>query len=266
MDVCGTGGDRLGTFNVSTTVAIVVSAAGVVMAKHGNRAVTSKLGSADVVEALGIPTDLDANEAGKWLEDRFFAFLFAPKYHPAFKFIAPARKYCADLGIRTIFNFLGPLLNPARPAFQLIGVPNPALCEPMARVLHNLGAKQGMVVCGTAGSFWMDEFSTLGDSHVVSFNEEGLFEQTSFASPFPKPELQQLAGGDREANAKIVTDIITGADRGPKRDIVLLNAGAALKIAGRCPTIEAGIQLAADLIESGAAAQKLNALAVNHSI
>jgi len=148
LDVCGTGGDRLGTFNISTTVAIVAAAAGVTVAKHGNRAITSQAGSADVLEALGVRIDLEPGEAARSLREHRFAFFFAPNYHPAFKHIAAARKLCAERGQRTIFNFLGPLLNPARPSAQLIGVPRPALCEPMARVLQSLGVRRGMVVCG----------------------------------------------------------------------------------------------------------------------
>ena len=148
LDVCGTGGDRLNTFNISTTAAILCAAAGVTVAKHGNRAITSQSGSADVLEALGIPVDLSPEQAARALREHGFAFLWAPKFHPAFKHIAPARKLCAERGQKTIFNFLGPLLNPARPTAQLIGVPRPELCEPMAKVLQSLGIRRGMVVCG----------------------------------------------------------------------------------------------------------------------
>src|SRR6185437_5226136 len=148
LDVCGTGGDRLNTFNISTTVAIICAAAGVPVAKHGNRAITSQAGSADVLEALGIQINLAPAEAARSLQERKFAFFFAPSYHPAFKYIGPARKLCADRGQRTIFNFLGPLLNPARPGAQLVGVPRPELCEPLAQVLQSLGAHRGMVVSG----------------------------------------------------------------------------------------------------------------------
>src|SRR5881394_2734621 len=139
LDVCGTGGDRLNTFNISTTVAFICAAAGVPVAKHGNRAITSQAGSADVLEALGIKIDLPPAEAARSLRERNFAFFFAPNYHPAFKYIAPARKLCAERGQRTIFNFLGPLLNPARPTTQLVGVPRPELCEPIAKVLQAIG-------------------------------------------------------------------------------------------------------------------------------
>src|SRR5215469_12328535 len=148
LDVCGTGGDRLNTFNISTTVAIICAAAGVPVAKHGNRAITSQAGSADVLEALGIRIDLPPAEAARSLQERNFAFFFAPSYHPAFKHISAARKLCAERGQRTIFNFLGPLLNPALPSAQLVGVPRPDLCEPLAQVLQSLGARRGMVVSG----------------------------------------------------------------------------------------------------------------------
>ena len=157
LDVCGTGGDRLGTFNISTTVAIIVAAAGVTVAKHGNRAITSQAGSADVLEALGVKIDWAPDEAARSLREHQFAFFFAPKYHPAFKNIARARKLCAERGQRTIFNFLGPLLNPARPSAQLIGVPGAELCEPIARVLQSLGVRRGMVVSGQVPGFGFPE-------------------------------------------------------------------------------------------------------------
>ena len=166
LDVCGTGGDRLNTFNISTTVALILAAAGVTVAKHGNRAITSQAGSADVLEALGIRIDLEPEEAARGLREHRFAFFFAPKYHPAFREIAPARKLCAERGQRTIFNFLGPLLNPVRPAAQFIGVPRPELCQPIAQVLQLLGARRGMVVSGEvfAGETvrHLDELSTFG--------------------------------------------------------------------------------------------------------
>jgi len=147
LDIVGTGGDRLGTFNISTAAAIVCAAAGVTVAKHGNRAVTSQAGSADVLEALGIRIDLSPEEAARALRDRHFAFFFAPAYHPAFKHIAAARKLCAERGQRTVFNLLGPLLNPARPSAMLIGVPRPEFCEPIARVAQSLQIRRAMVVC-----------------------------------------------------------------------------------------------------------------------
>lgn len=265
LDVCGTGGDQAGTFNISTTVAIVCAAAGVTVAKHGNRAITSKSGSADVLEALGIKIDLAPAEAARALRERGFAFFFAPNYHPAFKHIAPARKLCAERGQRTIFNFLGPLLNPVRPTAQLLGVPRPALCEPIARVLQSLGLRRGMVVCGKIGTGQLDELSTLGVNTVAEFYQErGFSSSTLDPNQFPlqPATLADLSGGDREANAQIIRRLLDGEDRGPKRDAVLLNAGAALFVAGRVRAIGEGWELAAELIDSSKAAAKLKELSL----
>jgi len=272
LDVCGTGGDRLGTFNISTTVAIVCAAAGVAVAKHGNRAITSQAGSADVLEALGVRIDLPPAEAARALREHGFAFFFAPNYHPAFKHIAPARKLCAERGQRTIFNYLGPLLNPARPSAQLIGVPRPELCEPIARVLQCLGVRRGMVVSGevsvakgrVSGVASLDELSTLGPNTVAEFYQEHGF-ITSILSPDQFPlqvaALADLLGGDRMVNAEIVRRILHGDERGPKRDAVLLNAGAALLVAGRVRSISEGWDLAAETIDGGQAQAKLRELA-----
>ena len=266
LDVCGTGGDKLNTFNISTTVAILCAAAGVTVAKHGNRAITSKSGSADVLQALGIPTELSPEEAAASLEGKGFAFLFAPGYHPAFKHIVPARKLCAERGQRTIFNFLGPLLNPARPTAQIVGVPNPALCEPLARVLQSLGVRRGMVVCGEiAGTDKrMDELSTLGDSTIAEFYQERGFSVTKLSpSDFPLQPvtLEDLAGGDAAANAEITRAILNGGEQSPRVDAVLLNAGAALFVAGKADSISAGFELAREVVADGRAAAKLTALA-----
>jgi anthranilate phosphoribosyltransferase len=272
LDVCGTGGDRLGTFNISTTVALVCAAAGVTVAKHGNRAITSQAGSADVLEALGIRTDFPPGEAAQSLRGHGFAFFFAPHYHPAFKHIAPARKLCAERGQRTIFNFLGPLLNPVRPTAQLMGVPRPELCEPIARVLQSLGVRRAMVVCGTVNAAvpkpqgpaaYLDELSTLGDNTIAEFYQERGFATSSLdPSQFPlQPvKLDNLLGSDRDANAAIVRRILHGDDRGPKRDAVLLNAGAALFVASRARSIGEGWELAAEVIDSGKAQAKLEEL------
>ncbi|MEI8042386.1 MAG: anthranilate phosphoribosyltransferase [Verrucomicrobiota bacterium] len=265
LDVVGTGGDRLSTFNISTTVALVASAAGVTVAKHGNRASTSPTGSADVMEALGIPFDLGPEEAARSLREHGFAFFFAPKYHPAFRHIIPARKLCAERGQATIFNFLGPLLNPAQPTAALIGVPRPDLCEPFARVLQSLGLRRAMVVCGAVpdegGAVWhLDELSPLGPTTVAEFYQErALACSTLPPEPFPfqPATLADLRGGDRETNAAIIRRILGGEERGPKRDAVLLNAGAALFVAGRTRSIAEGWDLAAETIDSGRAAAKL---------
>ncbi len=274
LDVCGTGGDRLNTFNISTTVALVCAAAGVAVAKHGNRAITSQAGSADVLEALGIPIDLSPAQAAQSLREWNFAFFFAPKYHPAFQHIAPARKLCAERGQRTVFNFLGPLLNPARPTAQLVGVPRPELCESMARVLQSLGVRRGMVVSGQVdgvavnstpggGGSFLDELSTLGPTTVAEFyHERGFTASVLRCDDFPlqRATLGELAGADRESNAETVRRILTGKERGPKRDAVALNAGAALLVAGRARTLIDGWELAGAIIDNGLALQKLEQL------
>ena len=268
LDVCGTGGDRLNTFNISTTVAIICAAAGIPVAKHGNRAITSQAGSADVLEALGIKINLPPAEAARSLQERNFAFFFAPEYHPAFKYIGPARKLCADRGQRTIFNFLGPLLNPARPGAQLVGVPRPELCEPLAHVLQSLGAHRGMVVTGKVPAAdairHLDELSTLGENTVAEFYQERGFTASALDPnhfPLQPAALADLAGGNREANAEIVRRILHGDERGPKRDAVLLNAAAGLFVANRAKSLAEGWTLAAGIIDGGLAAKKLRELA-----
>jgi len=265
LDVVGTGGDRHGTFNISTTTAIVCAAAGVTVAKHGNRAITSQAGSADVLEALGVRIDLTPAEAARSLREHHFAFFFAPNYHPAFKHIAPARKLCAERGQRTIFNYLGPLLNPARPSAMLVGVPRPELCEPLARVLQSLGVRRAMVVCGSVpAAGHLDELSTLGPNMVAEFYQERGF-ATSVLSPEQFPvqpaKLADLIGGDCKTNAEIVRRILRGEERGPKLDAVLLNAAAALFIAGKTESLVEGWDLAAEIIDDGRANAKLAELA-----
>ncbi len=269
LDVVGTGGDRLGTFNISTCAALIAAAAGVRVAKHGNRAVTSKTGSADVIETLGIPVELTPEQTAAMLRDHGFVFLFAPRYHPAFRHIAPARKLCAERGQRTIFNILGPLLNPVRPSASLVGVPNPELCEPMARGLQQLGVRRAMVVCGrvelgpTSAPEHLDEFSTLGATTVAEFYQDRGFNVSSFAPdslPLQRATLADLRGGDRFDNARIVRQVLAGQDRGPKRDAVLLNAAAALWVAGKQRTLADGWELAGTVIDSGQALAKLEEL------
>ena len=265
LDVVGTGGDRLGTINISTTAAIICSAAGVTVAKHGNRAVTSQAGSADVLEALGIKIDLPPEEAARSLRERNFAFFFAPNYHPAFKNISPARKICAERGQRTIFNLLGPLLNPARPSAMLMGVPRPELCEPLAHVLQSLGVRRAMVVCGkVSGVGFLDELSTLGENTIAEFYQErGFTVSTTTPEQFhlQHATLADLLGGDKITNAKIVREILSGEERGAKRDAVLLNAAAALFIAGKTKSLAEGWDLASITIDGGKAKAKLAELA-----
>lgn len=266
LDVCGTGGDRLNTFNISTTVALVLAAAGVSVAKHGNRAATSQAGSADVLETLGIKIDLTPEQAAASLREHHFAFFFAPNYHPAFKQIAPARKLCAERGQPTIFNYLGPLLNPAKPTAQLVGVPRRQLCVPIGAVLQSLGVQRGMVVCGSvtdAGKKrYLDELSTLGNNHAVEFlNGISRIRPISPRRFAVQPAtLADLAGADRQANAEIVRRILHGEERGPKRDAVLLNSAAALYISGKSKTLSAGWKMAAELIDSCKTMAKLKEL------
>lgn len=264
LDVCGTGGDRLNTFNISTTVAFVCAAAGVAVAKHGNRAVTSQAGSADVLEALGVKIELTPEEAARSLRDHHFAFFFAPHYHPAFRHISAARKICAERGQRTIFNFLGPLLNPARPTAQLVGVSRPELCPILARVLQSLGVSRGMVVSGRVGDAWLDELSTLGENTLAEFYQDRGFASSVISPahfPMQPATLADLAGAGREANAEIIRRLLRHEDRGPKRDAVLLNAGAALFVAGKTKSVTDGWELAAELLASGKAKAKLDELA-----
>jgi anthranilate phosphoribosyltransferase len=264
LDVVGTGGDRLSTFNISTTVAILCAAAGVTVAKHGNRAVTSLVGSADVIEELGIRVDLSPADAARALREHGFAFFFAPNFHPAFKNIAPARKLCAANGQRTIFNILGPLLNPARPSARLVGVPRPELCGPMARALRSLGVRRGMVVCGAADGKCLDELSTLGANTIAEFYQESGFAASTLSPenfPLQPAMLADLRGGDKIVNAEIIRRILRGDERGPKRDAVLLNAGAALFVAGKTKSLAEGWDLAAATIDGGQAGAKLAELA-----
>jgi anthranilate phosphoribosyltransferase len=263
LDVCGTGGDRLNTFNISTTASFVCAAAGIAVAKHGNRAITSQTGSADVLEALGLKIELPPEEAARSLREHRFAFFFAPFYRPAFKNIAAARKLCAARGQRTIFNFLGPLLNPARPDTQLVGVPSPDLCPKLAQALQALGLRRGMVVSGRVGEAWLDELSTMGENVIAEFYQERGFAAASLAHtdfPVQSAALADLAGGDRQANAAMIHQLLRNEDRGPKRDAVLLNAGAGLFVAGKVGTVSEGWELADELLSSGRAAAKLEEL------
>jgi len=250
----------------------VAASAGITVAKHGNRAITSQAGSADVLEALGIRIDLTPEEAARSLREHHFAFFFAQLYHPAFKNLAPARKLCAERGQRTIFNILGPLLNPARPTAQLVGVPRPELCEPIGRVLQSIGVRRGLIVCGNIpGSrqteqstpAYLDEVSIFGDNTIAEFYQDRAFSVSVMSSehfPLRPASLSELAGGDRHANAEIIRRILHGTERGPKRDAVLLNSAAALFVAGYVRSLTDGWLAAVELIDSGRAGEKLKAL------
>ncbi len=255
VDTCGTGGDGAGTFNVSTTVAFVVAGAGVKVAKHGNRSVSSKSGSADVLEALGVNLSLSPEMVAKAIEDIGIGFLFAPSLHPAMKHAIGPRR---EIGIRTIFNILGPLTNPAGANVQVLGVYEKELIEPVANVLGILGAKRAWIVHGEGG---LDELSLLGTTSVAQWDGTKV---TSFTitpkdaglSPC-RPE--ELSGGTPEENALIVREILSGK-KGPKTDMVLLNAAAALYLAGRGKDLLEAIEVAKNAIESGAALEKLESL------
>src|SRR5688572_10928977 len=256
FDTCGTGGDRSGSFNISTAAALVVAACGVRVAKHGNRSVSSLCGSADVLEALGVKVTATPAVVERCLHDVGIAFLFAPTFHPAMRHAGQARK---DLGVRTAFNLLGPLTNPARASRQIVGVPRPELTELMARALLLLGSTRAWVVHGADG---LDELSTTGYTKVSECREGTV--QTFYIHPsdyaLPKSSIDALRGGDAAQNAQRIREILDGI-RGPARNIVLLNAGAALFIAGKADSVNAGIARAADALDDGRASDVLRQLA-----
>lgn len=253
LEIVGTGGDGSNSFNISTTASMVIAAGGVPVAKHGNRAASSKSGAADVLEALGADITLDPEQSKKVLEKVGFCFLFAQKYHSTMKYVGPVRK---KLGIRTVFNILGPLSNPAAATMEVMGVYNESLVEPLARVLSNLGVKRGMVVYGQDK---MDEISMSAPTSVCEIRDGELisYEITPEQFGYERCEKDALTGGTPQENAWITRDILEGRDRGAKYQAVCLNAGAALYIAGKADTLEAGVKLAEELINSGKAAQKL---------
>jgi anthranilate phosphoribosyltransferase len=253
IDTCGTGGDASGTFNISTTAAIIASAAGAVVAKHGNRAVSSKCGSADVLKALGINIEITPEKAAQTLDEIGITFLFAPILHGAMKHAASVRK---ELGVRTIFNILGPLTNPAGAQRQVLGVFSPALTETMANVLKELGAQHALVVHGDGG---LDELSTLGATRISEMKDGQIRTYTLDVRELGLPVVTHtsLQGGDIQENVSILLGVLEGK-RSPARDIALLNAGAALYIAARASTLKEGIRMAAEVVDSGAALRKLN--------
>jgi anthranilate phosphoribosyltransferase len=254
IDTCGTGGDGRGTFNVSTAVALVVAAAGQPVAKHGGRAVTSGCGSSDVVDALGIRTDLNAEEAARALQEDAFAFLFAPNYHPAMKHAAPVRR---ELGVRTAFNLLGPLTNPAGVRRQLLGVADASIAARLAGVLQALGVERAFVVHGER----IDELPLDGSGLIYDVSA-GAIEQRHVDPHelgLDEAPTEALAGGDPEENARLIEQVLAGAG-GPRRDVVLLNAAAALQVADRVASLEEGVEVAARTIDSGDAAQMLSRL------
>ena len=255
LDTCGTGGDQMETFNISTSVAFVVAGAGVTVAKHGNRSVSSRSGSADVLSALGVKIEVTKEKVEECLAKVGMGFLFAPLLHQAMKYAVTPRR---EIGIRTIFNLLGPITNPANATHQLIGVYDGELTEPIAKVVKNLGTRRAMVVHGEEG---LDEISLCGPTKVSELRDNQV--TTYSISPedlgLTRCQLDDLRGGTPEECAAILRDILQG-ERGPKRDVVLLNSGAALCTSGVADSISRGIQMATESIDSGKAQEKLNLL------
>jgi anthranilate phosphoribosyltransferase len=255
VDTCGTGGDARGTFNISTATAFVVAGAGVRVAKHGNRSLSSKCGSADVMEALGVKISLPTAVLGACLEEVGIVFLFAPAMHTAMKYVQPARR---ELRLRTIFNLLGPLTNPARASAQVVGVYSLDLVEKVAEALSMLGAHRALVVHGLDG---LDEITITGPTRIAEVRDGNVrtYEVTPEEFGIMRAQLEDISGGDAEANAAIIREILAGK-KSPRRDVVLLNASAALVASGRAEHLGEALTLAAQSIDSGAAAAKLDAL------
>ena len=253
LDIVGTGGDEAFTFNISTISSLIIAAAGIPVAKHGNRSVSSKCGSADVLEALGVKIDIPAEKSAQILREIGICFLFAPIYHSSMKYAGPVRK---EIGVRTIFNILGPLSSPANANLQLLGVYDENLVEPMARVLANLGVKRAMVVHGHDG---LDEVSLSAKTTVCEVNHGQVnsffLDPHQFGFEYCKPE--DLIGGDPAQNAEIALGILRG-EKGPKRDIVLLNSAVCLYMSYNNITLRECVRMAADTIDSGRAMEKLN--------
>lgn len=256
VDTCGTGGDVSGTFNISTVTALVAAGAEISIAKHGNRSVSSKCGSADLLETLGVKIDLEPAKVEQCINEVGIGFIFAPIFHQAMKFAMPTRK---EIGIRTVFNILGPLTNPARANAQVLGVFNPDLTEMLATVLGNLGVKEALVVHGMDG---LDEIS-ICDKTMISQLKEGKVENYLIKPEdlgIKRAKKEDILGGSAQENVAITHKILKGEEKGPKRDIVLVNAGAAIYVGGKAKDLEAGIKLAAESIDSGSANKKLEEL------
>ena len=256
VDLGGPGGVRTFSFNISTTSAFVVAAAGLPVAKHGNRSISSKSGAGDVLEALGVNISADPEVVEKCVEDVGIGFMFAPHFNPCMKYVGPVR---SQLGIRTVFNILGPLSNPSRAKKMVVGVYNPMLAESIAKVMADLGVERGLVV---SGEDRMDEITLTGATMVAEIEngEVRVYRITPEQFGFERCELKELQGGDGAVNAQITKDILAGKEKGKKREIVLLNAGATLYVGGLADSIEDGIRMAAETIDSGKALQTLEAL------
>ena len=253
LEIVGTGGDGANSFNISTTASIVISACGVPVAKHGNRAASSKCGAADVLEALGVNINVSPEKSQQFLSDINICFLFAQNYHIAMKYVATIRK---ELGIRTVFNVLGPLSNPAGANMELMGVYDEKLLYPLARVMQNLGVKKGMVVYGEDK---LDEISISAETKVCEIEGDELKMYVIKPEDFgyKRADKKELAGGYPSENAEITRNILNGTDKGAKKDAVCLNAGAALYIAGKAESIYEGVQMAEECIKNGSAYKQL---------
>lgn len=257
IDVCGTGGDKSGTFNVSTTVALVCAGAGVTVAKHGNRSISSQSGSADVLEALGVNTDLDAHNAAKCLHENGIAFLFAPNFHPALKYVMPVRR---ALGVRTFFNILGPMCNPAKVKRQLVGAFSKEMAETMARILFRLGIEKGYTLHSDDG---LDELTTASNATVYLCDDPDEPKHIHFKPEnfgFRRATLAELKGGTASENAQILLDILSGNEKGAKTDTVLLNAAFALATSGKTGNLKQCLEAAKSSLYDGKALEKLQAL------
>ncbi len=257
LEIVGTGGDHAGSINISTTAAFLIAAAGIKVAKHGNRAASSKSGAADCLEALGINISLSPEKCVELLKEINICFLFAQKYHASMKYVGAVRK---ELGIRTVFNILGPLTNPAHPTTMLLGVYDEYLLDPLAQVLMSLGVKRGMVIYGQD---CLDEISLSAPTSICEF-KDGWFKRYTIQPEdfgFTRCKKDDIKGGTPEENAAITRAILAGQEQGPKRDIVLLNAGAAIYLGGKAASIADGIGVARSLIENGAGFKKIAAFA-----
>ncbi|MBI4672852.1 MAG: anthranilate phosphoribosyltransferase [Chloroflexi bacterium] len=262
VDTAGTGGDKAGTFNISTTAAFVIAGAGLGVAKHGNRAISGQSGSADVFEALGVHFDLTPEQSAQCIDEVGIGFLFAPKLHPAMKNVAPVRK---ELGVRTVFNILGPLTNPAYAPAQIIGVFDGAYTDTLAHVLKSLGSRAAFVFHSEDG---LDELTTTSLNHVTFFTNGAMHTETLDARELglERAERAELRGGTPHDNAQITRAILSGAERGAKRDVVRLNAAAALVAGGKAHDLKQGLERAADAIDSGRAKNALdNLVALSNS-
>lgn len=263
IDVCGTGGDKLDLFNISTASVFVLAAGGATVVKHGNRGITSKSGGADVLEELGVPIDLPVQDLRQCVLREGAGFLFAPLYHPAFKAVVPVRKELASEGIRTVFNLIGPLLNPVQPDYQLVGVFDPELTSTFADILGKLGRKKAWAVHGKGpNNEGMDEMSLCSETKISEWNSDQVNEFTVGPDDFDLSpcDLTDLKGGDPKENASIIKSILNNESHGPKANIVALNAAAGFVVSGIASDIGKGLEIAQRCIKDGTAMAKLDSL------